>query len=355
MNQSEILSAMTQEFRDLAGFEADDASDLGIRMKVLAAQLELLYLRAEELEARAFPESSSGEYLDRHAAQRGLSRKAATSAQGEVRFSRSTPAPQDIPLPAGLIVSTAGDPAYRYVTTSDGLIEQGRLWAQVTAQAETPGRAGNASAGAVSLMITPVSGVSTVANPQPFTGGVDAESDDSLRQRLLDSYYAVSNGANAAYYRQIALETEGITSALVIPRPEGVGTVEVVVTADGSDPAPEVLSQLEERFAVEKEINVDVTVTSAQPVSVPISLEIQPEGSVPFETAKAQVEQTLSRYLLHLGVGQSVLLAGLIHEIYALPDVKNCRFLSPAADTPITQRQVAVCGEITVSQMEAVS
>ena len=105
MTQTEIRTAMTDRFRELTGAEADDASDLGIRMTVLAAQLELLYNYAAELEARAFPETSSGEFLDRHAAQRGLQRKAATCAQGVLKFVRATPAPQDIPLPAGLIVS----------------------------------------------------------------------------------------------------------------------------------------------------------------------------------------------------------------------------------------------------------
>ena len=351
MTQTEIRTAMTDRFRELTGAEADDASDLGIRMTVLAAQLELLYNYAAELEARAFPETSSGEFLDRHAAQRGLQRKAATCAQGVLKFVRATPAPQDIPLPAGLIVSTDGEPSYRYQTTEDGILPQGKTSVLIPAKAELAGRGENAASGAASVLITPASGIASVSNPDPFTGGVDAEDDESLRRRLLESYREVSNGANAAYYHQAALEEEGITSALVLPRPSGAGTVEVVVTAGGTAPSREVMDRLKERFAAEKEISVDVTLTPAQAVAVPVSVEI--ETSAGLEEAKTQVEEALTQYLTGLGVGSSALLAGMIHRVYSLPSVTNCRFLTPTGDTSIEPRQVAVPGAITVTQMGA--
>ena len=351
MTQREILTAMTDRFRELTGAEADDASDLGIRMKVLAAQLELLYSYASELEARAFPETSFGGFLDRHAAQRGLQRKAATYAQGALQFSRATPAPQDIPLPAGLIAATDGEPSFRYRTTKDGVLPRGKAKVLIPAKAELAGRGGNAASGTVSVLITPASGIASVSNPSPFTGGVDAEEDESLRRRLLESYQEVSNGANAAYYHQAALEEEGITSALVLPRSSGTGTVEVVVTAGGTAPSQEVMDHLEKRFAAEKEISVDVTLTPAQPVTVPVSVEI--ETSARLEDVKTQVEKALTQYLAGLGVGSSALLAGMIHQVYSLPSVTNCRFLTPAEDIRIEPRQVAVPGAITVSPMGA--
>ena len=45
MTYDEILQAMTEEFTGLAGFSPDGASDIGIRMKVLAAQLYELWLK----------------------------------------------------------------------------------------------------------------------------------------------------------------------------------------------------------------------------------------------------------------------------------------------------------------------
>lgn len=48
-----------------------------------------------------------------------------------------------------------------------------------------------------------------VENPEGFSGGQDAETDDELRSRLLESYHAVSNGSNAAYYRRLALAQDG--------------------------------------------------------------------------------------------------------------------------------------------------
>ena len=43
----------------------------------------------------------------------------------------------------------------------------------------------------------------------------------------------------------------------------------------------------------------------------------------------------------------------MIHRVYSLPSVTNCRFLTPTGDTSIEPRQVAVPGAITVTQMGA--
>ena len=172
--------------------------------------------------------------LDRHADSRGLRRKEAAAAGGVLRFYREGAAAQEIVLPQGLVASTAGAEPVRFVTTAEGRIAAGETEALVPAQAEQPGSTGNAAAGSITVLVTAVGSVDGVENPEGFSGGQDAETDDELRSRLLESYHAVSNGSNAAYYRRLALAQDGVASVQVIQRPRGSGSARVIVRVSSS-------------------------------------------------------------------------------------------------------------------------
>lgn len=64
----------------------DSASDVGIRFAVLAEQLALLQQELETAQQQAFAQTATGQALEMHAAQRGLSRKQAVYASGTAVF-----------------------------------------------------------------------------------------------------------------------------------------------------------------------------------------------------------------------------------------------------------------------------
>ncbi len=349
---TDLLAAMEERYTQLTGFSADEASDIGIRLKVLAQELADCYDRISSLEAAAFPQTSTGVWLDYHAQTRGLTRKSGVAAQGILRFGRSLPIEGDIQIPEGTICSTSAEPVYRFVTTQTVTLSAGSLWAEAPAVCQTAGQGGNVAAGAVCILITPIAYVESVTNLNPFGGGLDQEDDESLRERLLESYSTVSNGTNAAFYYQQAMKYEGITSACVRPRNRGIGTVDVVVTCAGTEPSPQLLETIQQDLAAQKEINVDVQVLAAQPVSVPVTVAVQPDLDADFEALKESLTQRISAYITSLGVGVPVLLATLGREILGDPQVENYRFTLPAADTAIGEDQVATAGEITITRME---
>ena len=69
---SGYLSAMRAEYRRLTGTLPGEDSDIGIRMALLANQLELLEEELTALKRSADPETAEGAMLDRHADSRGL-------------------------------------------------------------------------------------------------------------------------------------------------------------------------------------------------------------------------------------------------------------------------------------------
>lgn len=81
-----IVQRMQEEFEKQAGFVPDDASDIGIRMKVLAGELFSCYASLDWLWRQTFPQTAQGDCLDLRAAERGLQRKQPLSAKGSLVF-----------------------------------------------------------------------------------------------------------------------------------------------------------------------------------------------------------------------------------------------------------------------------
>ena len=120
--ESGYLSAMRAEYRRLTGTLPGEDSDIGIRMALLANQLELLEEELTALKRSADPETAEGAMLDRHADSRGLRRKEAAAATGLLRFRRKGAAAQEILLPQGLVAATTGAEPVRFITTEAGRI-----------------------------------------------------------------------------------------------------------------------------------------------------------------------------------------------------------------------------------------
>ena len=132
--ESGYLSAMRAEYRRLTGTLPGEDSDIGIRMALLANQLELLEEELTALKRSADPETAEGAMLDRHADSRGLRRKEAAAATGMLRFRRKGAAAQEILLPQGLVAATTGAEPVRFITTEAGRIAAGETEALIPAQ-----------------------------------------------------------------------------------------------------------------------------------------------------------------------------------------------------------------------------
>ena len=139
---SEILERMIEEYKMKTGTVPDRASDIGIRMEVLAGEIFTAQAEMNWLKNQMFPNTAEGEYLDLHAQQRGLTRKSGTKAVGTVEFSAEKTLSYDIGIPEGTVVATGGDDPVRFVTVEDTVIEAGEKTASVSVEALEEGLRG---------------------------------------------------------------------------------------------------------------------------------------------------------------------------------------------------------------------
>ena len=137
----ELYGKMLAVFEEKTGFTMDDTADLAVRLYAAAAQIQSLYAYSDWAMNQSFPQTATGEYLDYHAALRGITRKAGTRASGILRFKIDQALEDNLPISAGTVCTTAG--LVRFVTTHDGEIAAGELYADIPAEAESVGASGN--------------------------------------------------------------------------------------------------------------------------------------------------------------------------------------------------------------------
>lgn len=343
-----IYQEMLACFGEQTGLEPQEGCDLSARLYALAAQVYALYVQADWVVRQAFPQTAEGEYLDRHAQLRGLERKPAVAAEGTVRFTAGEAASSPRDIPQGTVCMTAG--LVRFETAAPAVLETGALTVDVPIRAVEAGTLGNVSAGAITAMAVAPMGISMCSNPEPCSGGADGEGDEELRARVLETFKRLPNGANSAFYQQGALSFDQVAAAAVIPRPRGVGSVDVVPATLAGLPGPELLEELEDYFEQRREIAVDLKVRAPETVTVNIAVKVEPgEGRDKAEVLD-RVEEAIRGWFTGRLLGQRVLRARLGEIIYHCDGVANYAITAPAADVAVEEDQLPVLGTLSVEE-----
>jgi len=345
----EIYGALCADFTARTGIEPGESGDLAVRLYAVAAQVQALWLQADWVGRQCFPQTAGGEFLDRHAALRGLERRGAARAEGVIRFSRDGADGPELEIPAGTVCMTAG--LVRFVTTAGAVLPAGAAAVDVPAQAAEPGTQGNAAAGSILTMAVAPVGVSRCANPEPFRGGAEEETDEALRQRVLETFQRLPNGANAAFYQQGALAFPEVAAAAVLPRSRGRGTVDVVVTTREGLPGQALLEELTAWFEARREIAVDVAVRAPEARTVDVALQIRAAEGKSFETAAAQAEAAVRSWFGGKRLGRDVLRAELGALAFGADGVANCAVTAPEADVAVERDVLPVLGSLTIGEM----
>jgi len=184
-----------------------------------------------------FPEWSSGEFLDKLGRAVALTRKSATAAETTLKVTGTA----NTTIPEGFVFSTAA------TTISDNIefASTEEITLDSNGEGEIPvtctetGTVGNVPANSITLMSSPVSGISSITNEAAATGGTDEETDEAFSARIVERERDGENsfvGCDADYKRW-AMEVDGVGAAIVVPEWDGPGTVKVIVMDANGEPA----------------------------------------------------------------------------------------------------------------------
>ena len=255
-----------------------------------------------------FPQFSEdyADIMDEHAKNRGLVRKTATAATGEIVVT----GPEGTIIPKGSAFSTAsvnGEPAVEFKTTEEATINNDGT-ATVGIEAVNAGSVGNVPAGTIILKANQISGISSVTNEKETSGGTEEETTESLQQRIMDYDAAkgVSFVGSPSDYRRWALEVNGTGNAIVIDPTDDSGLIKIVLTDSNGAPANEELRQAvynhimrpdapSERLAPVNGGNIQVI--APETVEITISATVETDGT-DISTIKAALVEALTNYVV---------------------------------------------------------
>lgn len=253
-----------------------------------------------------FPEWSYGTYLDAHAQVRGMTRKAATPATGELTITGAA----NTVIPVGSMFSTASlntdDPAISYVTTELATIPStGSV--TVSIECAEAGTQGNTAANTIIFVSSTIVGITGVTNEDPVTGGTDEETDEALIARIVeyDQTQSDSYVGNVADYKRWAMSVAGVGNASIIPAQDASGTVTIVLTDTNGDPASDALCETVFNYIMSPEdpmarlapISAVVDVVSPTVIDIAVKATVEIAGEAVLSDIAASFLAQLSAYM----------------------------------------------------------
>jgi uncharacterized phage protein gp47/JayE len=187
-------------------------SALRIMSDTMSGLANLAYLYLDWLAKQLLPDTAETVWLDRHGviwltnADGSKGRKAATYAKGTVQFAGTS----NIVMPTGTVMGGANGVSYQ--TTTDATVDLSGV-GTATAVALTAGSIGNLPDGTLLALSPQNSAITSVTLLGDMAGGIDTETDDQLRERILFRIQNPPMGGDLSDYVAWAMAVPGVTRA----------------------------------------------------------------------------------------------------------------------------------------------
>ncbi len=345
---NQIYERMKNNYIESSGNNFDEASEIAVRMKVMAGEIFNAYSSLEWLKRQMFASSASGEYLDYIARERGIERRQATKAKGVLTFSVEEASSDPILIPRGTVVVTPGSNPLRFYTTEDAVLPLMTMSVSVNAEAEVAGFAGNILAGINFLPVSVPAEIVQIRNNSRFVGGADTETDSSLRERIKDTYYCVPNGMNKAYYQQLAKKVEGVKKVGVVSFARGAGTINVYVSGNEDDISQAVVDEVAQVIQSEREINLDVQVFAAVKSPYNLNVTVKAKAGYTQNDVTELIAQAFEEYLSTIPMGGKLYLSSLGKYLLETGCIENYEFDMSMTNAIVPGSQYFVSGETVI-------
>lgn len=258
----------------------------------IAVELTRTYIEFENMLKVMFVEDAYDEYLDKKAAELGIERKLGNKAQGTIRIygDENTLIPRNamIKTESGLVFLV-----YRqtYIKSEyiDVLVEAENIGSMYNIQASTQWST------SISDGINTIE-VNNISNELEFTGGVNVETDEELKSRILEQAKNPSTSGNEQDYINWCKEIDGIENVTVRPLWNGANTVKLIVGGKDKQPVSQsILDKCNEHIQFIRPILANVTVSNPELFNVNINIKIYTTFSL--ETIKNEIKVITDEYL----------------------------------------------------------
>lgn len=205
----ELLEGRIAQAKELFGDDIDvsDASPFGKFIRLAVQDLADAYEAQEIIYYARFPNTATGQNLDRLMPFAGITRNPATYAEHSVKFTGTG----GYTIPMGFLVGTTGDEEF-FLENALTLDSNGT--GTGTVQCTEQGAVGNVAVGAITEIVNPSMDVTSVEHLSVVQYGRGEETDEELRERFEEAI----NGTGSATLEAIrgaVLRVSGVRSCIV--------------------------------------------------------------------------------------------------------------------------------------------
>lgn len=292
-------------------------------------------------------------YLDALGTLLSVTRLSESKAVTTIKFTLSQALATVYTIPAGTEVTNG---VVTFATDKALDIPKGELTGSVTASCTVAGTVGNDYlAGQVNTIVKPMTFVAKAENTTISTGGSEAESDESLaeRIRLAPNSFSVAGPEKAYIYHAKSVSSSVLDVSVTSPTP---GEVDVyVLLAGGELPSQETLEQIAAYLSDEtiRPLTDFVKVLAPKAVNYELELHywISREDSSRAEQIKADVERAVEKYRVWQQgkIGRDILPARLIQYVMQAGASRiDNQTMKPADFQKLESDQVAQCTGVKI-------
>ena len=336
---SRLLSEISNEYDKTVGSFFFDVE------QPVSSELETVYGQVEDILKNGFAKTAEGEYLDNKVLEQGLTRKAATASTVTVKVTGT-------PSSSVSVGDKVASDELVFTVIENAVLDSGGI-AYVTASCDTLGRIGNIPIGAINKFPVTLPGLVSVTNEEAASGGYDEETDDELRERYFEKVSLPATSGSKYHYVAWAKEVSGVGDAKCIPLWNGNGTVKVIIInsdkeAAGSALINEVASHIEEN----RPIGASVTVESATPLTINISVSLVLANGVTEEMARNRISNSVTEFLQKKAFSSSYIsfaqIGGCILNCDGIIDYTDLTLNGGTENIEVSETAVPVLGGVTI-------
>lgn len=352
----EIVEEMLLDFANELGVESiSNASDIAIKSKVYAAQIEGIYYNQAFILKQSNPITATDGYLDMWGKGMNVGdRKAATNAIGNVIFGRKQPSDEDIVIPSGTMFSTNPETYGKLIngiTNKRIILPVGQNEVEVSGKTIETGEESNVPPGAFTIINNPPIGIEYVRNNEGFKDGSEREEDEEYRSRFKkDKFYGTEDA-----FANRAREVDGVVFAKTLDLNRGPGTTDVLIAAANGIPSDELVQRALDHLLEKRPLNCDLGVIKPESYILDINIKVTlKEGFTLDATIEdisilERIKQAIRIYIKTVGIGGKIRRMGLANEIYDLEEVIDVEVLDPIENIQLDENAIAQEGEFNVT------
>lgn len=342
----EILNGKIAKAKELFGEDIDtsDQGPLGKYIRINAYDQAVLEEQLEAVYFSRFPNTATGQSLDRLLIFGGLTRNTATAAEYRVRIYGTA----DAVVPMGFLVGT--DTGLTFYTKEDATIGASGT-CTVDAICTEPGTMGNVASSSINVIVNPDANVEAVTGIKCLSPGADAESDADLRVRF-KAALAGGGSCNKDAVRAAILRVPGVQYAAVVVNdtnePDSDGrpphSFECFVKG-GDDYAQEIAHAIYSKRPLGITTVGDITVaikdisgdtqevrySTVPDIGIIIRVQMETNSLFPSDGWE-RLEAKIADHINKLGIGTSLVLSTLYGTIYSVPGVVEVKLLMASTD-----------------------